>query len=365
MLALGTLLTGVARVNKGNRNSQSFSFVTNESLELEEAPTMQSSSMGLTALSSASDVGQILKYECCAFAYRLHQSFREYMVAITPKPLLSARHLFKMPFSRLCAFALKSATMLEGFLLNRFPSWFSIKVASAVSGRIDNTQINPNTLLRQFNLWRGGFHHQMQPPALFLVPTQIRTTTLPTLLDVLLVVLRQFERQSLAPINCGNAQLRTIKPNRVGIGIVANWTSLRHWTSCLPAFLNDRLNRLKSFRCFNSGRANQLGGQARLGFLVVVSQAVQSIAVMGELCIPTNLANLIERIGVPQTSPLEGLRYLRVWLKTQSNRSLHLLEFMYNLYYAKLMDKRPQVSVMAAPPPRAQGHEVSGARATS
>jgi len=139
---------------------------------------------------STSNVGQILKHKRCSRTNRIYEPTGQNMVAIAPKPILSARHPFKMPFGRFCAFALKSATMLEGLLLNRLPSWFSIKVASTVCGWIDNAKVNPNPLLRGCKLRCFRLHNNMQPPTLFLVPTQICAARFPSLLNVFLVIFR-------------------------------------------------------------------------------------------------------------------------------------------------------------------------------
>ncbi len=73
MSALTAFLRGVTRVYNANVNASGFSFVDNKCLELSKTPSMQSTSLRLSELSPATNIRELLKYQCCAATYRLHQ----------------------------------------------------------------------------------------------------------------------------------------------------------------------------------------------------------------------------------------------------------------------------------------------------
>lgn len=108
---------------------------------------MQPPSVFTASLFNAtSNLAQILNHKRCAGGGTLDKSFGENVVAVSPKPLLSARHLFKMTFSRFCAFGLKRPFEAEGTAVNLFPGATAQEFTSGSDGRPVKAQVYSDNL---------------------------------------------------------------------------------------------------------------------------------------------------------------------------------------------------------------------------
>lgn len=167
-------------VNRHYTHTSLLRLVLKKAAYLGETPAMQPPPTFAPALvSGVSNFGQVLNHNRRASPDALDYALGENVVAIPSKPLQSARQLFEMPFSRLCAFGLQFPPDTEYTAVDFFPVASSPKPPFRGHSGVGNTQVNPDYL--QF-LGRGDrrtlryISYYVQPEFTFAIK-QISTSS--------------------------------------------------------------------------------------------------------------------------------------------------------------------------------------------
>src|SRR4030042_5547136 len=119
-------LRGVSRIDINNPNSFSESFVFNKELQLPESPLVNP----FIIFSCCSDANQIFHNNNITFIQSINNSFADFMVLQSHKPIPSVRDSFKLSLGRFCAFRLKLRNkfiMLDSKLFKIFSVEFIIR----------------------------------------------------------------------------------------------------------------------------------------------------------------------------------------------------------------------------------------------
>jgi len=335
--ATGAFTTSKSWVNVINQHSLSFSFIRNTLLESFETPAMESASLLFPSLRIASDIRKVFKNNCCTTVNRLYQSFRKYVVAITPKPSLSARYLFKMSFRGFCAFLLESSAQLKGFFCYILPVRVAIKVTSIVSSCIDFPQIYTNNFFCWFDFRGLSFFNYVQPPSTKSVSNQVSTSSFPIL--ILTIIICYLEGKLNTSFNSCQRQLVPIPPYSVGASIVPNRTTSRVWKRYKLAFLLECLGAFNSFCGFNSCRADKLRRQIGNATMESISSIMQ-LNPIADVFVPSVVTDIIKSPSILLDSLGQdlGSSFSRCQLETDG--CLHIQQvttFIRNIDYLHLI----------------------------
>ncbi|EFH82002.1 hypothetical protein Krac_2773 [Ktedonobacter racemifer DSM 44963] len=337
-----TGLRGMTRINAFNHHSLFLPFVDNEAVQLRKGPGMQLTLSFTFAMSdSFSNIGQVLKHNCCSRGYALHDAFGEHMVTVPVEKHLLTRQLFEMPFGRRGSFGLKFATETERTAVNLFPVARAKEVTVGSHSRTIQAQVHTNNRVIGLNNRFGNIDHDMQPPFPFAVDQVSSSNVTPT---ISLTEMRNGKGKSHFALRGRNANRLCFPIEGVGVNIVTNRTLLRgratnrlEERSGFPLFLCVsnlfRIGRFllgfpgestaKRFGGFDPSLNEQVTHQTRTqGFRLVVGGMMKPDTVLLAM-LPTIDTHMIVGNGKLHQRFLQDVGLFCIRLKLNPHRSIH------------------------------------------
>lgn len=289
-----TLLRSVSRIDIGYKNTGKKGFVSEKCLKTGKAPRVKSSLNSSASLHPGSNVGQIFQHDCGTLLNRLDQPLRNDMIAIAAETFLSARDLFQVSLSRLCAFRLKGSSKSKGPIFNLSPSTRSEKLSFTCYSGVTDPKVYSNDPFCGLDFFRFSFNNNMEPKTTFSVATKVGRAYFP--IDPGLVMFRNLKSQMLTSRDRSNRGFSG-KTYGCGMRIVPDTLPLRLRTRDLLALLLKSFSRSQGFCSLGSGRAYELGRKPGQRSLVEVG-IVMEFDSIDTFLFPTNGTNSVERFGV-------------------------------------------------------------------
>src|SRR5205807_4579878 len=145
---LRTGLTGMPGVYLDDSDTSFLGFIGDEVIQLSECPTVQTSlSFGFLMGDTLANSSQVLKHDRAPRSRMLHQTLREYMLAIPVEALLPFAQLFQVTFGRLRSVGLQFSLEAKRTTINLFPVTVAKELSRAGDSRPIQPQVNPDHLI--------------------------------------------------------------------------------------------------------------------------------------------------------------------------------------------------------------------------
>jgi len=157
--AARTGLGSIPRVDQFNQDAGNLSFVGNKLTELIESPRMVAAPLAMSNLCPLPDAIQIFQGNQARGAFSLrHQLLADYVVGILSKVGLSTREFSEMSFSRFRSLALERCLEFISFLSNLIYLLSRVKLAIAINGKVNDTEVNADSSNRVIGCGFGGIN---------------------------------------------------------------------------------------------------------------------------------------------------------------------------------------------------------------
>lgn len=294
--AFGAPLRRMTGINGNHAGAKLFGLVSCEGPKLSiTPPVMPSPLFAATLLSASADIREVFNDDNTSRLNALNDTRTQNVVAIFPKPCLPPSHLFKMAFSGLAAFGLKLATKTEVPFFNLFPSPFSKELPVGQNGGSINAKINANGLTGGCYLWRVYSNNDIEPPT-GRSAHKVGAVEVGCPIEPVLGVIVKVERKLDATFYCGQTDKPLLEFYAVGSRIIPNRTSLGMWSTNFLAFLQQRENRLNSFRRLRPRRNYQLTRKRRVLSSQVVVGCLMQRDTIPDTVFPTVFRDRVEAV---------------------------------------------------------------------
>ena len=243
----GTDLGSVVRSNLNKFNPLPFSFVLDETLQLEETPITYPIVHSPSEISSSNPF-EIFHYNLATIKI-INNLFADFMICPSHEPLLSSRDFFQQSLGRPCAFALEFTSQEFEFPFNLF----DFRGVEELSIRSDSKIINPQVHTESSVRTRtdGAFLGECEQEEAFAfgINSQKAFINFPT--EIVFETFRNSERNFNSSFDCGDAQ-DIILEREASWRVVPNRAEFNYWLTL--GFLN------KPTGLFNT-RYSELRGQ--------------------------------------------------------------------------------------------------------
>ncbi len=321
-------LRGVPGIHQCHRQSTFLRFVPNESLQLIEAPAVDSPARRRTLLDlrPTADVGQVLQHNRSASWSRLDDALAEHVIVVTSATSGLPRQSLQMSPGTRRALRLQLATQPEGPRFQFPPATLAQEPGGTGHCRTDDTKIDPHHCVGGGGVRRFHGHHDVQPPAAF-AGEQVggigRTS------DVRAGVGGHVEWHRLPSLRRGQAYRATSPITRERMQVVAGRAVVSVRTRHATSLRQQRQGALDRLGGLDAGLNDQVADEGnRRSFRVVIRGVVQRNTILFTV-LPSVGAHGIESSG-EQACRLGQRRILRrCGVQQHPYRPFHLVMLPY------------------------------------
>jgi hypothetical protein len=320
--APGTGLASVARVNCYQFQAAFKSLITKKRAELGKRPAMQTALPFATSQTgAASNFGQILNHNRCAWGSTLHNAFGENVVTIPVEAHLPTTKLSQVAFSRLGAFGLQRSFKPEVTAVYFFPVFFTKKPSVRSNGRVIKAEVYTDNFAVINPQGFGNTDYDVQPEFPLFI-NEVGSVSRATKIFSGVIGNDKIDKQAIT--GAGSQINRLGRPVEFEtMQIITSRTELRAGLSgFLASFLSGK-SRPDSLSSFGTSLNNQVTDQTFANFFnLTVGSMVQSNPVLLGVK-PAVLTHIVKGLSKFIESLLQGLGLLSGSIEFYSDSSLH------------------------------------------
>lgn len=285
-----TAFTCIPWVYKQNPASFSFCFIFDEFSKLTEIPSVNPFVMSTSF--SFPYIGKVFHNNSISFVERFYDFFADTMVYIPFKPLLSARHFFKMSFSRFCAFFLKGFTQM--FIVFHHRQCFVMeKHFIRCNSSWVYSDINTNSFTvatqKRVGVNISGDHNMQKHPLFFSIKYKVSSINFPV--EILLIIISNFNRYLNATFDTAKRYLIWFETKTTGI--ISYWKKL--FENRFRTMFSK--HRFQNFTGFITTAYNKLTWKVNKVTNSFISSIMQQTP-MVDILFKTNICNNLCRLAV-------------------------------------------------------------------
>ena len=322
-------LAGMSGVNGDDLDTEGFSLVLQEILELSKTPRMKSPfSLASFCLDSGANIGEVFNHDSGASRCAFQDRCRENVVTIPSKALLTPSEASKVPFGALRTIGLQSLPQSESPFDDFLPVGVSVKAVIRTNGRTSHSEVYTDSLpvRREGNIRQFDNDMQIIPS---LAVYQVGCGG--GIADSVISIFRQEEGNVLSASSGGKVDGLGLPIHFECMKVIAWWAISRLGIRNLTPLLGLAYSGLNRFRSLLPRLDMQVGDKSGISvFTISVSQSMQSVGVAISL-LPSYFTDLIKRSRELVSCIFQCLGLFFAGIKSHSYCSIHKGMIPYTL----------------------------------